>query len=923
MQYFALPFSFTSFIINNNKQDVTAMTTPISLQRPQNITNNEPFHLADILRNDTPESFMDYISQKPQCLQERNLEGRTLLMQAIHYKAYKCALKLLSTQSSQSNIADAKGKTALHYAIKANNSELVNVLSLNTMLVNQADNLGRTPLIYACQKNALESTKILIEHKADAAIRDQHQKTALHYAVEHDDLHLVCAFPSHLIKSLSRQWQDGKESTPLHLAVDQNENLLNHIALNTAHISVRDKNQKTALHLAAEIADEAIICTLLNCGINKDCLDNDQQTALSILSKKNNERLSVILVKLGADPNLGTPPPLVSAYLENGYGTFTEELLKKGASPETTIGKDSLIAIAKELDDTEFITQISQYQARPATPLQTSGELKKNRFSVAQLKAGEHLRVSRQSMIGNSPLHDLLADRSSNIDEISLHTPANGWQVTNHFGETPWLIAAQNASVIAVASLSRQPPDGLNLTVTDNSGNTCLHLAITAQNTANATFFLSRFPQMVNQVNNEGQTPLLLAIQSGNTLLTKRLLKNGAAVDAEDTNKNGAFHYISKYSGSNNSHIQELCTLLAETAASKTSLNKSGQSALEFAAKNCRSVFEKMLQLGFDPNITDGNGVPLLSKIHLLGDPYAIASNLIYAGADRNLKYTNSTVLIESCKSGTPEVCRLLLSNKITHKGKKLAAANPNLLTDTDSALTATIRRLAAKKLPGASVCSSQEVAIIQALLNHGAVPDKTVGKAEKKTNALLLATQENLTAVVQLLLKANSSVNKHPKKTKRAIEIACANDFYDIAELLVKAGAKIPRTLKDSQQLSTRVRKLIEKKSIPVDEKPSISGRISRSSSFQNLTSLFSSTPNKPNRINRSLTSSNCSSTSSSVAGTPRRSGSQSGAQTPQQNSQQVIDSSELRKKLQTLTLNTPPDHPSIYGMPEDANWQ
>ncbi len=86
----------------------------------------------------------------------------TPLMAAV-YRNNNDIAKMLLDLGADSNIADGKGTTALHYAIKFKNVNLIKVLVNNGADINLKDNKGLSPLDYAKidnNENIVELLKI-------------------------------------------------------------------------------------------------------------------------------------------------------------------------------------------------------------------------------------------------------------------------------------------------------------------------------------------------------------------------------------------------------------------------------------------------------------------------------------------------------------------------------------------------------------------------------------------------------------------------------------------------------------------------------------------------------------------------------------------------------------------------------------------
>jgi len=128
--------------------------------------------------------------------------------------------------------------------------------------------------------------------------------------------------------------------------------------------------------------------------------------------------------------------------------------------------------------------------------------------------------------------------------------------------------AAQNDHPWPIAYLCSEL--GVNIDQSDSDGNTPLHWA-SFSSSFYATSYLLKWTEVINKANNNGQTPLHLAVKSalctGETKLVRLLCFNGAERDAIDISGNRAIDYVLE-NCPNQKHLveakQELIRILKE-----------------------------------------------------------------------------------------------------------------------------------------------------------------------------------------------------------------------------------------------------------------------------------------------------------------------------------------------------------------------
>ena len=84
-----------------------------------------------------------------------------------------------------------KGRNALHYAAKYGDQDMVQICVKSTIGINSVDKRLQTPLILATRANNTEAMKTLLAAGADVNLRDDIHRTALHYAVEENNINMV------------------------------------------------------------------------------------------------------------------------------------------------------------------------------------------------------------------------------------------------------------------------------------------------------------------------------------------------------------------------------------------------------------------------------------------------------------------------------------------------------------------------------------------------------------------------------------------------------------------------------------------------------------------------------------------------------------------------------------------------------------
>lgn len=212
----------------------------------------------------------------------------------------------------------------------------------------------------------------------------------------------------------------------------------------------------------------------------------------------------------------------------------------------------------------------------------------------------------------------------------------------------------------------------------------------------------------------------------------------------------------------------------------------------------------QLLQRHVDVNVPEVDGTTALHWAVHWGEA-GLAKSLILAGANvRSANRYGVTPLSLACRNGNGEVIQLLL-----HAGADPNTALPGgetaLMTAARSGSVAGVGALLAA---GARVNAKDEwreqtalmwasaegnTAVVESLLAHGA---DIHARSKSGFTAFLFAAREGKTEVVRALLKAGVDVNEELPDSSRfahanALVLAVANAQYDLAAMLLDAGAK------------------------------------------------------------------------------------------------------------------------------------
>jgi hypothetical protein len=208
------------------------------------------------------------------------------------------------------NAGDKDGDTAMTYAVASDKEEVFDLLVRAGGRANSQNNKGITPLMLAAGLGKEEAVRALLKHGADPGIRDKDGDTALAFARAKNQTRIIA-----LLQNSSGRGEGGGSGGNCEAARRLNE------------------NQATTLMLAAAQGRADLFSTILQCGVDVNTGDKDNDTALHYSAASDNAATIEALVRAGgrvnARNNNGITPLMLAAAL--GKEESVKALLARGA----------------------------------------------------------------------------------------------------------------------------------------------------------------------------------------------------------------------------------------------------------------------------------------------------------------------------------------------------------------------------------------------------------------------------------------------------------------------------------------------------------------------------------------------------------------------------------------------------------------
>lgn len=348
-------------------------------------------------------------------------------------------------------------------------------------------------------------------------------------------------------------------------------------------INAKLKNKKmTPLHDAAQSGVVGTIKDLLRKGAKIDATDTRNFTSLDFSLLKKKYPAAILLIEKGADlkkngawyfssilhESIKTgQKELVSAILSSRYG---KELLNKtsnnGDSPLHTALREGKEDIALLLIKNGASTTCKNTRDLNVTPLHLAAQ---NGFiEVCTRLSGA--QINAPDIIGSTPLDYAFIYNQYEVATFLINNGAALREDTLHEA-----VESGNSGLVAAVFASPHSKDLINQL--DQDGNSPLHLAVRCGSIEYCKLLLEKRGK-INVQNEAGLTPLHLAVQLGHYEIAEFLVQHKALVNLQDNQGATPAHHAAMHGRS------ELLTLLANAQADLNLTTTKGLTPLHVAA---------------------------------------------------------------------------------------------------------------------------------------------------------------------------------------------------------------------------------------------------------------------------------------------------------------------------------------------------
>ncbi|XP_050390792.1 serine/threonine-protein phosphatase 6 regulatory ankyrin repeat subunit B-like [Patella vulgata] len=461
------------------------------------------------------------------------------------------------------------------------------LVSFPSLCVNSEQ--GESILMLACRKQNLETVSILLKHQKvkDMINKISHVEglSALHLSIQLGQSETTC-LP--LIMALVEAGADlnicsREMMTPLLMSANRGfVSVLAYLIDHGADVHAVDQHECTVLHHIVTKPNACVILQkLIITGIQINLQNKFGETPLYLATESNNEFAVNMLLQTN--------------------DSCVDLADRKGITPLMLAAIENEIRIIQLLHKHGASVNEQEYRGRTSLYLAVKNG---NNSSVEVLLKMEGCNVNLCDNKGKSPL--MLASKYGNLELIELlHKHNVDVNKQDDLGRTSLYLAVQNDYLNAVDILLKiNGCDGASVNKQDGRGRTSLNFAKRNGNNSTVDVLLKTDACDANLSDNQGKSPLMLAVQSGNTELMELLHQYGADINQQDNRGK-----TSLYLAVQNDDLNAVDVLLKMNDCDVNLSDSKGKSPLMLAVQNSNTELIGLLhQYGADINKQDGRG---------------------------------------------------------------------------------------------------------------------------------------------------------------------------------------------------------------------------------------------------------------------------------------------------------------------------
>ncbi len=567
---------------------------------------------------------------------------------------------IVESDSNQSSINYEN--TLLHKAISSGNLDRVKdcLADLSTD-VNAFGKNGKTPLRLAAELGLLEQVRLLVEAGANLNSQDGDGVIPLRAAIEYDQKEI---FDFLINNKADPNAKSSRNSSPLMMAIYYARiEIFNALIDLGVDINVENDYSYNALDFAALSGNGFMFDVLLDLGARLNFTKEKEWPIICSSAQGGNPDIIKKVIGLGAGINSSTSDgwgPIHRAAHNNMIPALVI-LLELGASPNHYINDGwTALMIAAWKNFPDIIKQLLYFGANPNFYKANNYNAlliacyHANTEAIKALLFASNINCLHNTKNQKSPL--ILAIESKNDEKIDAIRAllADERIERNLVGDedaaTAIWLAYQKKEWEIFKALCEDPEVNKNL----RFKNTTLLHECAINGYKEQLILLLKNGAYIEASNNQGKTPLVLAIEKNNIDLVDILLKEGAYPDGR-LSKSNIIPVVTAVIKDN----ADILSLLIRYGVDLQYTDNSGQSLLHLAGVETVNI---LVDNGLDPNIKDAEGLtPLLYAIRL--GKVEVSKKLVEVSNVNAYTQTGWTALHYAAQSNRLDIVTLLISS--------------------------------------------------------------------------------------------------------------------------------------------------------------------------------------------------------------------------------------------------------------------
>ncbi|KUI62492.1 Serine/threonine-protein phosphatase 6 regulatory ankyrin repeat subunit B [Cytospora mali] len=553
---------------------------------------------------------------------------------------YKAIVKLLLERKADSTIKDNHDRTALHHAAWGGYEDVVKILLKHNADLSALDKRGQSALHLAAERASEEVVKKLLDKRPNANAKSNDGQTALHRAAWGGSHKVVTLLlnnggdPSIRDKSGNRPWQVAAEKghnlivealvrdekiladdrilarKGLLFAAEKGYVDIARLLLNKgADADMKDDNGLTPLHWAMKRGDQALVNLLVDEGeATVNALDKERRTPLFLGVLENQATVVNLLLHKTADANIADKNGRTALHhaAHNGNLEIVRILVDHKADPHARDPKKKAWELAADQGYDKIVDLLleKELDLRPQSPKMEKLLLQmaeKGWVSMVQLLVDKGVNKDAEDHLGRVPIGIAAEHGKEDVLELLLLKGADPG-ISDLRGQTPILWAAEAGNAKIINSLLENLNNVASKSGHKASGEASSDNDRTAANgdTTKSTEETNGKAKIINHVDREGRTALLIALKKGDDNVARLLLRKGSPeidVNLKDITGRTALHLAAERGNPN------LVQLLLEKGADRKLQDKLDQTALLLAVEQGQNHVVNAL-LGSSSNST-------------------------------------------------------------------------------------------------------------------------------------------------------------------------------------------------------------------------------------------------------------------------------------------------------------------------------